>query len=332
MIDWILNCSYLILGLVALYFGAEWLVSGSSQLALRFGLSPLVVGLTVVAFGTSAPELFVSIGFNMRGFPDASVGNIVGSNICNIALILGISALIRPLEIKGQIIKREMPILIGASVALILMLRDGQLARWEGCVLALGILIYVFTSLRLAKTAGPELISEFEREFGDQAGDASTGAAKSPIVFTLLILAGLVTLVLGSNLLQVGAVFIAKGFGVSEAIIGLTLLAFGTSLPELATSVVACSKNEGDIVAGNAVGSSIFNIFAVLGITAMIKGMKITAIEPVDLGVMLATAVLVVPMMVTRRKLARIEGFILVIAYLAYVASLAMRASPVPVV
>ena len=325
MIDWFLNFSYLIAGLVALYFGAEWLVGGSSRLALRFGLSPLVVGLTVVAFGTSAPELFVSIGFNMRGFPDASVGNIVGSNICNIALILGLSALIRPLEIKSQIIRREMPILIGASVALILILWDGRIARWEGALLTLGIVIYVVTSLRLAKTAGPELLSEFENEFGEKATAGSSGIASRPLVFTLLILAGLATLVLGSILLQNGAVFIAKGLGVSEAVIGLTLLAFGTSLPELATSVVACMKNEGDIVAGNAVGSSIFNIFAILGITALIKGMKITAIEPLDLGVMLATAVLIVPMMVTRRKLARIEGVILVAAYLAYVVSLAMR-------
>ncbi len=322
MIDWLLNSSYLVLGLVALYFGAEWLVGGSSRLALRFGLSPLVIGLTVVAFGTSAPEMFVSIGFNMSGRPDASVGNVVGSNICNIALILGVSALIRPLDIKGQIIKREMPILILASLALIAILRDGEIARWEGAMLALGIIIYVVTSLRLARSAGPELLDEFESEFGDKDGAVEGG---KPLVFTLLIIAGLLTLVLGSHLLQVGAVFIAKGFGVSEAIIGLTLLAFGTSLPELATSIVACMKDEGDIVAGNAVGSSIFNIFAILGVTALIKGMKISAIEPVDLGVMLATAVLVVPMMVTRRKLARVEGLILVLGYLAYIVSLAMR-------
>ncbi|MGI9240003.1 MAG: calcium/sodium antiporter [Verrucomicrobiales bacterium] len=320
--DWLLNISALILGLVALYFGAEWLVGGSSRLALRFGLSPLVVGLTVVAFGTSAPEMFVSIGFNMNGLPDASVGNIVGSNICNIALILGLSALIRPLDIKGQIIKREMPILIIASMALIAMLWDGKLAQWEGGLLTCGIIVYVVTSLRLAKTAGSELLDEFENEFGDE--ESASGGGK-PLVFTLLIIAGLLTLVLGSHLLQVGAVFIAKGFGVSEAIIGLTLLAFGTSLPELATSIVACMKNEGDIVAGNAVGSSIFNIFAVLGVTAAIKEMKITAIEPVDLGVMMAAAVLVVPMMATRRRLARSEGLILVVCYLAYVASLAMR-------
>jgi len=323
MIDWLLNSSYLVLGLVALYFGAEWLVGGSSRLALRFGLSPLVIGLTVVAFGTSAPEMFVSIGFNMSGRPDASVGNVVGSNICNIALILGVSALIRPLDIKGQIIKREMPILILASLALIAILRDGEIAQWEGALLALGIIIYVVTSLRLARSAGPELLDEFASEFGDKDGAAEGG---KPLVFTLLIVAGLLTLVLGSHLLQVGAVFIAKGFGVSEAIIGLTLLAFGTSLPELATSIVACMKDEGDIVAGNAVGSSIFNIFAILGVTALIKGMKISAIEPVDLGVMLATAVLVVPMMVTRRKLARVEGLILVLGYLAYIVSLAMRA------
>jgi cation:H+ antiporter len=323
LMDWLLNISYLACGLVALYFGAEWLVGGSSQLALRLGLTPLVVGLTVVALGTSAPEMFVSIGFNMRGLPDAAVGNVVGSNICNIALILGLSALIRPLAIKRQIVVREMPILLGASLILIAMLWDRELARWEGAVLTLGIVVYVVTSLRLAKDAGRELKEEFAEEFVEEGPPEEP--SKTPLIFTLLILAGLLALVLGSHLLQMGAVFIAQGFGVSEAIIGLTLLAFGTSLPELATSVVACMKNQGDIVAGNAVGSSIFNIFAILGVTALIKEMPIKDIEPVDLGVMLLVTVAIVPMMVTKRSLGRFEGGLLLAGYLTYVVSLAMR-------
>jgi len=321
--DWFLHISYLVAGLVALYYGAEWLVGGSSQLALRLGLTPLVVGLTVVALGTSAPELFVSIGFNMKGQPDAAVGNVVGSNICNIALVLGVAALIRPLSIEGQIVRRDMPILIGASVALILMLWDGVIAQWEGGLLVAGIVIYIVMSLKLAKAASPELKAEFERGIEDlEAVDPSTAR---PLVFMLLIIFGLGALVFGSHLLQTGAIFIATKANVSEAMIGLTLLAFGTSLPELATSVVACMKNEGDIVAGNAVGSSIFNIFAILGLTALIKRMVVTNIEPMDLAVMLAVAILVVPLMFTQRKLERWEGALLLAGYVGYVVALAFR-------
>lgn len=322
--DWILHISFLVFGLVALYYGAEWLVGGSSQLALRLGLSPLVIGLTVVAFGTSAPELFVSVGFNMRGLPDASVGNVVGSNICNIALILGISAIIRPLAIPGQIVRRDMLVLIGASLGLIAILWDRNIQQWEGALLVAGIVVYVVASLRSALKAGPETSKKFEAEIA--LADSDAGVAKTPLVFTLLILAGLIVLVLGSYLLQLGAVFIAEGFGVSEAIIGLTVLAFGTSLPELATSVVACIKNEGDIIAGNAIGSSIFNILAILGITALIKGMTIKAVEPIDLGVMLLVTILVVPMMVTGKRLARAEGVLLVMGYFGYVVYLGIRA------
>jgi cation:H+ antiporter len=321
--DWFFHISLLVLGLVALYFGAEWLVRGSSQLALKFGLSPLVVGLTVVAMGTSAPELFVSMGFNLRGIPDAAVGNVVGSNICNIALILGVSALLRPLLIERQIVRREMPILIGASIVLIAMLWDGAIEQWEGGLLTLGIIVYVVTSLRLVRSVKQNVKDEFEESMADL--DPEQAAKGNPLVFTLLILIGLVGLVLGSHMLQTGAVFIARAFHVSDAIIGLTLLAFGTSLPELATSIVACLKNQGDIVAGNAVGSSIFNIFAILGITALVKRMPITAIAPTDLGVMLLVTLLAVPLMMTRGRLGRVEGVILLSGYIAYTASLAMR-------
>ena len=314
--DWFLHISYLIFGLVALYYGAEWLVGGSSHLALRFGLTPLVIGLTVVAFGTSAPELSVSIGFNMKGQADASMGNVVGSNICNLALVLGVSALIRPLAIKGQIVKREMPILIGASLLLVAVVADGKVVWWEGLVLTLGILLYVVTSLRVARAADPELAEEFEKEFGNPDDGKPE---KNSLVFSALILAGVVTLVLGSGLLQQGAEFIALGMGVDQALISLTLVAFGTSLPELATSIVACMKNEGDIVAGNAVGSSVFNILAIIGITALIKPMMLGgAIDMVDFGVMLGVTVLVLLLMATRCRITRGEGALLVAGYVAY--------------
>ena len=315
--DWFLNISYLIAGLVGLYYGAEWLVNGSSHLALRFGLTPLVVGLTVVAFGTSAPELSVSIGFNMAGDADASLGNVVGSNICNLALVLGVSALIRPLAIRSQIVRREMPILIGASVVFVVMILDGKIAWWEGLILALGIVLYVVTSLRLARTADPAVAEEFENEFGEVTAE---DADKSPLVFTLLIIAGVVTLVVGSELLRNGAEFIALGLGVEKALVSLTVVAFGTSLPELATSVVACMKNEGDIVAGNAVGSSVFNILAIIGITALVKPMLLGgAISHVDLGMMLGVTFLALVLMATRCRISRIEGGLLVAGYLGYV-------------
>jgi cation:H+ antiporter len=322
--DWVLNISYLALGLVCLYYGAEWLVGGSSHLALRFGLTPLVIGLTVVAFGTSAPELSVSIGYNMEGSSDESLGNVVGSNICNLALVLGVSALIRPLVIRGQIVKREMPILIVASIALIAIVADGYVAWWEGLLLALGIIVYVVTSLRLARTVSPEIAKEFEDEFGELEGAA---AEKSPLIFTALIVVGVITLVLGSELLRSGASFIARGFGVEETLITLTVVAFGTSLPELATSIVACMKNEGDIVAGNAVGSSIFNILAIVGITALIKPMVLVGeLTFVDWCVFSGVTCLALVLMATRSRITRVEGGLLVAGYVGYYIYLGVNA------
>ncbi len=319
------DITFLLLGLAGLYYGAEWLVGGSSKLALRLGVTPLVIGLTVVAFGTSAPELAVCLQLNLGGRPDAAVGNVVGSNICNILLILGLSALIRPIEIKSQVIRREMPILIVVSVALVAILRDGHLSRWEGGGLAVGIALYVWASFALAARGD---IPDAEEEFATEIGTEEDARRTSGWLLAGLITAGLLLLVSGSHFFQLGGVNIAQRLGVSEAVIGLTLLAFGTSLPELATSIVACAKREGDIIAGNAVGSSVFNILAILGITVLVKPMAVGGIETLDLAFMVGAACACVVLMATRMKLARWEGMLLLSAYIVYVALLTMRGAP----
>jgi len=319
----LLHLGYLVAGLAMLYFGAEWLVAGSSRLALRLGISPLVIGLTVVAFGTSAPELSVGIQLNLNGHPDAAVGNVVGSNICNLLLILGISALFRPLRIKGQIVRREMPILIAASVLLVAMLWDGRLSLAEGWVLVAGIVAYVGFSFASARREhDPEVLEQYLEEVG-VAPEAAKG--QHPGKLAILILGGLVVLVAGSRCLELGGLAIARALGVSEAIIGLTLLAVGTSLPELATSIVASLKGEGDIISGNAVGSCIFNIFAILGITILVRPLVVSDIRPLDLGFMLGSAMVVVPLMLSRMRLGRLDGALLLGAYAVYLFLLTQR-------
>ena len=318
----LIDIAYIFAGLAGLYYGAEWLVGGSSKLALRLGVAPLVIGLTVVAFGTSAPELAVCLQLNLAGKPDAAVGNVVGSNICNILLILGVSALLRPIAIKSQVIWREMPVLIVVSLALGAMLWDGKLARWEGGLLAVGIVLYVWASFALAAKGDT---AEVEEEFAGEIGSEEEARNASRWGLAGLIFAGLVFLVAGSHFFQMGGVSIAQRLGVSEAVIGLTLLAFGTSLPELATSIVASLKNQGDIIAGNAVGSSVFNILAILGITVLVKPMIIGGIEAFDLAFMVGATVVGVGLMATRKKLARWEGALMIGAYLVYVTMLVQR-------
>ncbi len=305
----------MVAGLTALVVGAEWLVRGSAKLAVRFGVSPLVVGLTIVAFGTSSPELFVCLKFNLAGDANAALGNLVGSNICNIGLILGISALIRPLDIKAQLLVRDMPILFLVSAAVIAMLWDGVLDVWEGGLLVLGVIIYTGYSFWASKQEkNPEVLEEFEDEYGQSAGKKEEGL----LGMVGLILVGLVGLYFGAEWLVEGAVGMAERMNVPSAFISLTVIAFGTSLPELATSIVAVIRRQGDIISGNAIGSCIFNLLLVLGATAMVKRMVITAIEPVDLAVMMGMVVIVVPLMWTRRRLARPEGALLLVIYLAY--------------
>ena len=334
-VELLIHFLWLIGGFVLLYYGAEWLVKGASEIALRMGVSPLVVGLTVVAFGTSMPELLVCLkanspevitvpagwfGFNIalgKTSPDMALGNIVGSNIFNIALILGVAAVIRPVIVHVQLIRRELPILLGSSLVFLVMMSDKQLARWEGCVLASGILIYVVANIKLSRKAKyTKQFEEFEQEEIEQAKKGGTR-----VVFDLvLILVGILALVFGAAWLVNHGEQIAVIFGVPDVIISLTLFALGTSLPELATVIVAALKRQGDIITGNAIGSCIFNLLAVIGITAAVKPVCGKAIAWLDLGVMMGLTVLIIPLMWSSMKLTRKEGVGLIVIALAYTA------------
>lgn len=312
---------YLILGIIGLYFGAEWLVGSSSKLALKIGVSPLVIGLTVVALGTSAPELAVCLRLNLESRPDAALGNIVGSNICNILLILGFSSLIRPLRVHRQIIRKELPILLMVSFALIVMLINKEVASWEGFILCVGIVIYILFSFKGANNSG-----EFKVE-GESSCEIDTVSSQgyNGIVLIALLLVGLTLLVLGAFFFEKGGIGLAKAFGVSEAVIGLTLLAFGTSLPELATSIVACMKNEGDIIVGNAVGSSIFNVLAILGITALFKPLSVNDINLIDYSIMIGAVIFCWLFIYKKMELNRIKGVVFLGFYAAYITSILYR-------
>jgi len=303
---------YIIGGSIGLFIGAEGLVRGASSLAIRLGISPLVVGLTVVAFATSSPEMVVSIKAAIEGNPGIVVGNVVGSNICNIALILGVAAMISPMSIKSQVIKREIPIMIIVSVILLLVLLDDTITRMEGVFLVIGIITYIILGYKysIKKMDNKEVIKEFEESI-----------PKSPYKIwqsIIFILTGLALLVLGSNLFVDGAVAVAENFGVSQAVIGLTIIALGTSLPELTTSVVASFKNENDIAIGNAVGSNVFNILSILGVSSLVRPIADTGVTMVDLSIMMFFAILILPLSRSKFTLRRWEGTLLFCGYIAY--------------
>jgi len=310
----LLDLLWLVLGLVALYFGADWLVAGASRLAVKYGVSSLVVGLTVVAFGTSAPELFVSVSFNLKGYPDMALGNVVGSNICNIGLVLGASAFLCVLKVRGAVMTREMPILIAATLAVLWMLLDSRVTRIEGGLLAAGIIVYTVCHLSSARRRpDPELIETIESEIDPEAAQRLPAWRLAG-----LILAGLVALYFGASWLEKGGVGIAMRFGVPQGVIALTLIAFSTSVPELATSVVASIRREGDIIVGNVVGSCLFNLLSVLGVTALVQPMWIAQIEAVDLWVMAGLTIALLPVMWLRRRVGRLEGSLLILLYAGY--------------
>ncbi|MFM7373967.1 MAG: calcium/sodium antiporter [Chthoniobacterales bacterium] len=308
----------LIVGLVLLYFGAEGLVRGSSSLALRLGVGPLLVGLTVVAFGTSTPELVVSLKAAYLGQGDISVGNVVGSNICNIGLILGFSALIIPIKVASQIVRVDTPIMIGVTALALFCLHDGSLSRVEGIVLFVLLVAYVLFSIRLARQQATDpLAGEFSEEI-----KISKWGVWQDIAF---IVAGLVMLVFGARFLVEAAIDIAKAFGLSGAVIGLTIVAMGTSLPEFATSLVAALKKEADIAVGNVVGSNIFNVLGILGISSAVTPLSSAGITDIDLGVMAGFAVVLWIFSRTGFRITRTEGLILLVAYVGYISWLILR-------
>lgn len=297
-----------IAGLVLLYYGAEFLVRGGVQIAKRFHVSPLVIGLTLVAFATSAPELVVSCDAALRNAGDIALGNVIGSNICNIALILGLCAVITPLRVNPKLFKLDVPLMIGVSIlfAVFYLLTKG-INRIEGALFFAGILAYTVGSVVHAKRSG-ETVTEIE-------GD---GKPLSPGVSLVLVILGLAALVGGAKLLVNSAVWLAQLFGISQAVIGLTIVAIGTSLPELATSVVAAIKGERDIAIGNVVGSNIFNVLAIMGIAPLVRPLSAPGIRPMDLGIMLFCALILYPIMRTGFTISRKEGAFLLAVYIGY--------------
>ena len=309
MISWF----YLIAGLGLLYLGAQILVKGGAALALRLGLNALVVGLTVIAYGTSSPEMVVSVSASLQDNGAIAIGNVVGSNICNIALILGVCALVSPLSASAQIIRREIPIMIGVSVLLAAMLWDEQLSRLEGGVLFAGIVVYTVLTVREARA---ETKGKAEQEYGEDFPAGSMGLGKS----VLLVVAGLGVLVVASQLFVGGAVVLAKSWGVTEAVIGLTVVAVGTSMPELATSLVAAVRGHGDVAIGNVVGSNIFNVLGILGIAALINPIDTSGLSRVDLATMVVAALAMLPAARSGGVISRLEGAVLLFAYFGYTA------------
>lgn len=302
---------YLLGGGLVLSWGANLFVQSASHLASRFGISPVIIGLTVVAFGTSAPELAVNVLAVAQGNTDIAMGNVVGSNIFNIAFILGICALIKPLFVSAQLIKIDIPIMVATSIYLWWTARDNSLSKLEGYILVTGILLYTFLQIRLA-VSGKNSDKEFEQEFPNKG---------KPLKDSLILIVGLVALVLGANYFVDGAVLGARLLGWSEAVIGLTIIAAGTSLPEVATSIAATLKGERDIAIGNVVGSNIFNILCVVGISSVMSstGLPVNKhMAEVDTLVMVLMALICLPFAIWRKQLDRFVGGILFTSWLGY--------------
>ncbi|MEA5463370.1 calcium/sodium antiporter [Leptothoe sp. PORK10 BA2] len=308
---------YIILGIVLLVVGADFLVKGASNLAAMARVSPLVIGLTVVAFGTSAPELSVSLHSALNNQADLALGNVVGSNICNVLLILGVSAMVAPLMVAQQLLRLDIPIMIGVSGLVFFFGIDGSLGVSDGIILFLGGVVYtLFLVYQSRRETNPEVQSEYAQEYGPKQF-----AWNKLGIDLLAVVGGLVLLVVGSQLLVNGAISIAEALGISSLIIGLTVVAVGTSLPEFATSVMASIRGERDIAVGNVVGSNIFNILVVLGASSALSpdGIAIApSLMTFDIPVMIAVAIICFPICFHNNLISRWKGLLLLAYYVAY--------------
>lgn len=314
----------ILIGLVGLVAGGELLVRGAAAMAAAARITPLVIGLTVVAFGTSAPELAVTVQAAWAGSPELAVGNVVGSNIANVLLILGLSALVAPLIVQSRVVRIDVPLMILCSVALWLLVLDGAVSRLDGLLLFSGLIGYLVWSVIQGRKEGSEIQEEFAQGLPH---DGSNGRylAKQ----TALVLGGLALLVIAARLLVGGASEVARALGVSELVIGLTIVAVGTSLPELVTSVVASLRGQRDIAVGNVVGSNLFNLLAVLGLGALVapRGIAVTdQVIRLDLPIMIATALACAPIFFTGNRINRTEGGVFVFYFIAYTAYVVMGA------
>ena len=353
-----INIVLLVLGVIIVLKGADWLTDGAVNIATRFGVSQMVIGLTIVAMGTSMPEFCVSMVSALKGTPDLAVGNLVGSNTLNTLLIVGCSALVAPIMVKRSSVKRDIPFAVVASLLMLLFCLDGAIGRVDAAVLFAGFCLFMFVTLKYAKTTeGPAAavatsgaatttgISEASTSQASSseasssetsapeasssetsAQEASQASGTSMLKAVVMLVVGLLCLIAGSNMFVDNASFVASSLGVSDAVIGLTIVAGGTSMPELATSMVSAKKGNSDIAIGNVIGSNVFNILMIIGITGLVKPMHIAGITTLDLIMMLASMLLMWFFCRTTYKVKRWEGAVLTIIYLAYLTWLIMNA------
>lgn len=353
-----INIVLLVLGVIIVLKGADWLTDGAVNIATRFGVSQMVIGLTIVAMGTSMPEFCVSMVSALKGTPDLAVGNVVGSNTLNTLLIVGCSALVAPIMVKRSSVKRDIPFAVVASLLMLLFCLDGAIGRVDAAVFFAGFCLFMFVTLKYAKTTeGPAAsvatngaatataISEASTSQASSseasssetsapeasssetsAPESSQASGTSMLKAVVMLVVGLLCLIAGSNMFVDNASFVASSLGVSDAVIGLTIVAGGTSLPELATSMVSAKKGNSDIAIGNVIGSNVFNILMIIGITGLVKPMHIAGITTLDLIMMLASMLLMWFFCRTTYKVKRWEGAVLTIVYLAYLTWLVMNA------
>ena len=311
----ILDIVLIVIGVALVLTGADRLTEGASALARRMNVPEIIIGLTIVAAGTSAPELFVSLVSALKGTPDMAVGNVVGSNTMNAMLIVGCAAMVAPMVISRSTVKKDIPFAVGASVLLMLLSLNNYLGRWDGIILLLGFASFMVYTLMQAKKGEAAPVADDSQQ---DANNTPTSKGGNPWLSALWVVAGLAMLVIGSNLFVDSASSVAYSLGISEGVVGLTVVAGGTSLPELATSVVAARKGQSAIAIGNVIGSNVFNILMILGLTATISPLAIEGITTLDMAVMLVSVALVWFFSFTRYTVERWEGGLLVAGYLVY--------------
>jgi cation:H+ antiporter len=322
---------WFLVGLTALVVGAEVMVRGSVEVAARLGISPIVIGLTVVSIGTSMPELAIGVTSTREGSGALAVGNIAGTNVVNLLLILGLSALMVPLAMQARTLRFELPVMAAAAVAMWVLAADGTLSRTDGVILLAGAIGYVVALIRVTRRESRVVVGEFADAIsaGDR-GDAATSGRRPMALYAAMMLVGIAIVVLGADWLVDGAVGLARGFGVSDALIGLTVVAIGTSAPELVTTVVSTIRGDRDVAIGNLMGSSIFNILLILGITCLVPvhGLALPDIlVRIDIPIMVAAALICVPVFISGRRVSRGEGGAMVAAYLVYLGYLLVAQS-----
>ncbi|QRY50842.1 calcium/sodium antiporter [Mycolicibacterium septicum] len=317
------SVGWFVVGLVALAIGAEVMVRGGAQLASRLGISPMLVGLTVVSIGTSLPELAVGVTAALEDSGELAVGNIAGTNVVNILFILGLSALIRPLAIERRTLRFDLPVMAGAAVLLWVLAVNGVLSRLDGLILVCGAIVYTVVLIQMSRRESRATVAEYAQAFpaAPEPGEATKRVGGKTVQHVAMTVTGIAVVILGAEWLVGGAVGIAREFGVSDALIGLTVVAIGTSAPELVTTIVSTVRGERDIAVGNLLGSSVYNILLILGITCLVpaNGLALTHnLVWIDIPLMVAASLACIPIFVSGRRVHRAEGAAMVTAYLGY--------------